>query len=147
MRIRWKSNVSPAETGSLSSKGAIVRTAWEAEAEKRGFVGEKEMWQALYPAKSLSQLAEEFKVGINTIRTRIDKCGQEVRSRGGANNQKLVIDDDLITDIVKMGVVKSAAKRGVRPQVIYQAVYYKYGLTIKGLKEQQTTNEAKTTDP
>lgn len=112
-----------------------MQNQWEAEAVRLGYTSEKEMWLDLYPKESLTQLSKKFGKAINSIRARIAACDLPIQSRGGANNVRVEMDQDLIDDVIKMGVVKSALKRGVRPQVIYSRLYYKYGLTVKGLKE------------
>lgn len=111
---------------------------WEVEAQKRGYVDEREMWKDLYPKHSLTQLQEMFgKKGINTIRDRLSKHQIEMRKRGGANNEKVHLDPELINKIAERGVMAIAKELGVKPSVIYQRLYYKYGLTVKELKAKQ----------
>lgn len=112
-----------------------MQNEWEAEALKRGFPGEKEMWETLYKNNSLAQLTEMFGKSANTIRTRINKNEITIRHRGGPNNTKTSVDRELIDDVVNLGVRKAALKRGIKPQTLYQRLYYKCGLTVKGLKE------------
>jgi hypothetical protein len=114
-----------------------MQNEWEAEAKNRGYLGEKEMWEDLYTKKgnSLNQLVKMFDRSINNIRSRIDSFQIPKRSRGGANNTKYELSPELINDIVTMGVRQAALKHGIKPQTLYQRVYYKSGLTIKGLRE------------
>lgn len=113
-----------------------MQSDWEAEALKLGYHSEEEMWKALYPQSSMTQLAEKFKKGINTIRNRIDHYKIEKRSRGGANNVKVEINKEMLDDVISLGVQKAAVKYGIKPQALYQRLYYKYGTSVKQLKEQ-----------
>lgn len=95
----------------------------------------------------MSELAKKFSVGINTIIKRIDYFHIEKRKRGGANNQKVEIDQSLLDDIVKVGVHAAAAKRGIKPQTLYQRLYYKHGTTVKKVKEAVAALSAAQTTP
>jgi hypothetical protein len=116
--------------------GTKMQTNWEATAKENGFSSEVEMWKSLYPKMSMSQLAEKFHKGINTIRARLDYHQIAKRNRGGANNTKVDIDQELINDVITIGVGKAALKRGIKPQTLYQRLYYQNGMTVKQIKEE-----------
>lgn len=120
---------------------------WEPTAKKLGFIGEKEMWEQLYNKYSLTDLAVRFSCGVNTIRNRIAKFGIEIKARGGPNNLKIDLDKELLDDIIQLGVKKAANKRGIKPQVLYQRIYYKYGLTVKGLREAAEADKQSPSSP
>lgn len=42
---------------------------------------------------------------------------------------------------MSMGVRQAAIKHNIKPQTLYQRIYYKYGLTVKGLKEKMKAEE------
>jgi hypothetical protein len=93
------------------------------------------MWETLYKTESISKLAERFKCGVNTVRSRLEKAQIAAKPRGGANNQKVTIDKQLIDDVISLGVRKAAEMRSIKPQTLYQRLYYKSGLSVKLLKE------------
>src|SRR6185295_13156987 len=113
----------------------MMMTDWEAESKRLGYPGEKEMWEDLYPKNSLSQLVTKFGKSINNIRTRIDFFSIPIKGRGGANHVKLEVDKQLMDDVITMGVRAAAVKHKLRPQQLYQKLYYKCGVTVKGLRE------------
>lgn len=112
-----------------------VQSNWEAEASKLGYKSEEEMWKDLYPKHSLNELVVKFGRAINTIRARLEYFQIPKRQRGGANNQKVEIDQNLLNDVIALGVNAAAKKHNIRPQALYQRIYYKYGTSVKELKQ------------
>jgi hypothetical protein len=118
-------------------------TLWETVAKQLGFVDEKSMWEKLYKEDSLADLATKFAVSPGQIRGRIDACGITLRTRGGANYQKITLSKEILDDVVTLGIRKAAIKHGVQPQTLYNRIYYKHGLTIGELKEMARAEAAK----
>lgn len=112
-----------------------MQSDWDTTARQLGYPGEKEMWVDLYPKNSMTQLALKFSKGINTIRARIDYFQIPKRARGGANNVKVEVSKELLDDCVNLGIHAAAVKWGIKPQTLYQRLYYRHGMTVKKLKE------------
>lgn len=116
---------------------------WEAVASQLGFTSEEAMWRKLYAEDSLAAIAAKFHVSPGQIRGRIEACGIPLRSRGGANYQKVEMSKELLDDVTSMGIRKAALKHGVQPQTLYNRIYYRYGLTIGDLRRQAEAEVAK----
>lgn len=108
---------------------------WEGRALELGYKSEKEMWESLYKTESLTQIAARFNRGINTIRARFEKHGITFKARGGPHSTKVEMSAEFIDDVVNLGVMGASKKYGVKPQAIYQRLYYKLGMTVKQVRE------------
>lgn len=72
-------------------------TDWNSVAVKSGYENEKEMWEELYlnDNASLAKLGTAFKCSPNQIRSRIVASGIALRGQGGANYQKVKMNEEL----------------------------------------------------
>lgn len=105
---------------------------WTNTAQRLGYDSEAAMWTDYYVTKglSVSQLAKRLDVSRNTIRDSLDRCGITIRGRGGPNNQKLDITDELVEEIRRDGITKVAKKLGLSYTTLYKRIYRVKGLTI-----------------
>lgn len=103
---------------------------WKRIAQDLGYKDTDEMWRALYPKFSISQLATRFAVAQNSIRDQLKLHDIARQKRGGKNNQKLVLDEDLLTDIRLRGVITVARERDYDVTSLYKALR-KVGLNGK----------------
>lgn len=97
---------------------------------KMGYKSESDFWIDLYVTQglSISQLIIRLGISRNTIRARLEKHGIPIRSRGGANNQKLEITDELINEIRDEGITPVAKRLGLSYTTIYKRLYRARGI-------------------
>ena len=95
---------------------------FEDAAKRLGYEDEEAMWKDLYVQKrqSITALAVQLDVSRNTIRSALLRFSLEVRGRGGANNTKTVVNDALIAEIRKDGVMAVAARLNVNYTTLYK---------------------------
>jgi len=108
---------------------------WNDVAQRLKYVDEVEMWNDLYVARglSISKLALKLDISRNTVRDALDRVGIQLRGRGGPNNQKLEVTDELIEDIRENGVTAVAKKLGLSYTTVYKRLYRIKGLTVADL--------------
>jgi hypothetical protein len=109
---------------------------WMKKAEEQGYSSEQQMWEEMYKTHSISQIAKLLKVAHGTVRLKLKDANITLKSRGGANSNGSKLDPNLMEDVLKYGVAKAALIRKVRPQAIYQRLYYRFGLSVMALKKQ-----------
>lgn len=111
---------------------------WDETAVKLGFESEEAMWQDYYIVRKLSitQLAERLGVSRNTVRAALERLEIPVRSRGGPNNQKLDVTDELVDEIRRDGIAAVAKRRGLSYTTVYKRLYHVKGLTPKDVAEE-----------
>jgi len=113
----------------------MSHSQWELLARELSFPDEKTMWEELYNKRHLSVavLANKFAAAPHTIRTRILACGLTMRKRGGPNAQKLEITQDVLDQVLAIGVSKTAKLLNVTAQTLYHRLYYQHGLRKRDL--------------
>jgi len=117
---------------------------WNSVASALGYTGEVEMWKDLYTTRrlSISQLSRKLDVGRNTIRASLGKSGIVLRKRGGPNNQRLVVTDELVEEVRKDGVAAVAKRLKLDYTTLYKRIYRVRGLTVKSLRTGSETMAA-----
>ncbi len=98
---------------------------WLDAANKLGYPSEHEMWSDLYLAQGLSvlQLAERLGVSRNTVREALSRHGITPRQRGGANNQKVFLTDEIIERVRVYGIAQVARELKVAYATLYKRLY------------------------
>lgn len=109
---------------------------WEAVAKRLGFESERGMWEEYYTNKkwSLTTLATKFASSPHTVKSRIKMCGVSLRARGGPHNVKIVLTDEVLDSIKKIGIPSTAKLFGWTPQALYNRVLYSKGERIRDIK-------------
>src|SRR5262245_19790489 len=115
---------------------------WESTAKNLNYESEAKMWAEMYPKFSISALAQKFGTSVGVIRSRLLRKNVEVRKRGGPNNVKIVVNDELVDRILKTSIPQVAKEMNLSPQALYRRLYYKYGLTVRELKEKAKSTHA-----
>jgi transposase len=98
---------------------------WEDVAKAHGYKDEKEMFADLYVAQDLSieDLTKKLKISRNAIRNVFVKLELPTKKRGGANNQKFKITDELIERVKEKGVKAVAKELNVSYTALYKRLY------------------------
>jgi transposase-like protein len=123
---------------------------WTPVAQRLGYDTEWAMWNDLYVTRALSitQLAKKLDVSRNTVRSALDRLQIDIRRRGGPNNQKLEITDELIEEVKKDGVAAVAKKLGLPYSTLYKRLYRVKGLTVGDLHpEEPEPAQVEASDP
>lgn len=84
------------------------------------------MWQDLYVTRKLSLviLAQKLDVSRNTVRSSLERLNIPIRTRGGANNQRLgELTGELIAEIEQHGVAATAKRLGLSYTTLYKRLY------------------------
>ena len=98
---------------------------WEPVAKQLGYETEKDMWVDLYSTKKLSiqQLAEKLDIGRNTVRDALERYEIPIRPRGGPNNRRLFLTDDILEKVKQNGVAATARELGVGYTTLYKRIF------------------------
>jgi len=117
---------------------------WKRISESLGYDTPEEMFRSLYieKAMSIAQIAQRFAITPSSARRAIMFHGVPVRSRGGPNNQKVIIDEQLVHEVESHGVIKVARSRGVDPSALYKSLYYKKGYAVKPLARRRVPEQS-----
>lgn len=109
---------------------------WVGTATRLGYESPTKMWEDLYEGKKLSLVQIQRKLGVsrNVIRHELVKAGIVSRTRGGPNNKKIVITDDLIDEVKKIGITAVAKRLGLDYTTLYKRIYRLRGLRIRDLR-------------
>jgi transposase len=110
---------------------------WGTFAQSLNYIGEAEMWKDFYVTKSLSigDLAKKLDVSRNTVRMRLNACGVTSRNRGGPNNQKLELTDEIVEEIRKDGIAVVAKRLDLSYTTIYKRLYQAKGMSLEELRK------------
>jgi hypothetical protein len=103
---------------------------WDKIAQSLGHPDAQRMWNALYARYSVAQLAARFAVSVDTVRKQLKFHGVQMKGPGGRNNQKIVIDEDMVLAIRLRGVATVAKERDLDITTVYKALR-KMGLNGK----------------
>jgi hypothetical protein len=106
---------------------------WDEIARSRGYLGRDDMLHKLYvtEGRSLTQLEKMFGCSRNTLRLALTRAKVPMRERGGPNYQKTIIDEVLLAEIEKQGVIATATARNIDRSGLYKA--------LKRYRETQST--------
>ena len=110
---------------------------WDTLAKEMGYSSTKEMWTEMYDRFSLASLAQRFGISQKIIRDQLIANGVGIKSRGGANFQKIEVTDALIEKVKTEGIAKVAKDLGVDKTTLYKRLYYKSGIKLRDLKNLQ----------
>lgn len=102
---------------------------WQSVAKRLGYDSPTRMWEDLYLEKklSISQIETKLDVSRNVVKEQLTKAGIASRSRGGPNNAKVVITDELIAEMKRDGIKAVAS----RLQLSYTTLYKR--LRLRGI--------------
>jgi transposase-like protein len=106
---------------------------WELMAHQLDYASAVDMWRDLYEEKVLSTaaIARKFGVSQNTVRTELMAANIPFRSRGGPNNTKIAMTEELMQSIKERGMTTVAKELGLKYGTLYKR-YVKYqGLTLR----------------
>ena len=108
---------------------------WAALTKSLGYDSETAFWQDLYVEKKLSiaQLSRKLDVSRNVIRDCLKKAGVTSRKRGGPNNSKVVLTEELIEEVRKDGIAVVAKRLEMDYTTLYKRLY-KRGITVASLR-------------
>lgn len=97
---------------------------WDEIARGRGYLGRDDMLHKLYVTeqRSLTQLEKMFGCSRNTLRLALTRAKVPMRDRGGPNYQKTIINEELLAEIEKQGVIATATARGIDRSGLYKAL-------------------------
>lgn len=120
---------------------------WTGIARDLHYESPAEMWKDLYGKRGMSliTLSERFAVSQNSIRKALVASGVDIRSRGGPNNLKVPVTDELLQEVAEMGVLKTAEKHQVDPTTLYKKLYYRYGKKLREMKLEGMPTEVEPT--
>jgi len=109
---------------------------WTPIAHRLNYPNEEAMWLDLYSVRKLSvgALAKKLDVSRNTIRTSLDRASVPVRKRGGSNNTKLQITDELVEEIRRHGIAVVARRLHLSYTTVYKRLYRVRGLKVADLQ-------------
>jgi len=98
---------------------------WDPIIKSLGYADEDSMWEDLYVKKELSigQLAKKLNVSRNTVRASLERANVSMRGRGGPNNLKFDLTDEVIADIRENGIAAVARKLEVSYGTLYKRLY------------------------
>jgi transposase-like protein len=115
-----------------------MNAQWEALAKSLKFQDEKAMWQEYYEKRGLSitVLSNKLACSPHSVRSRILVSGLQLRKRGGPNAQKLEITQEVLDQVLKIGVPKTAKLLNVTAQTLYRRLYYQHGIRKRDLLKQ-----------
>lgn len=93
---------------------------WKAKAETLGFKDELEMFQTLYKTMSLQSMAKALGISFHTCRKKLVEHGVTVKSRGGPNSQKCVMNAAVIEEMRVKGADAVALAQGVSKYTLFK---------------------------
>lgn len=116
---------------------------WKPVLRALGYADEAGMWQDLYVTRALSimQIATKLDISRNAVRDALAKHGIEIRGRGGPNNQKVVITDEVIEQVRTYGIAAVAQQLGIKYSALYKRLY-KIKLTTANRAELEAAEAA-----
>lgn len=109
---------------------------FEVLASRLGYRNEVALWEDLYVTKglSLSQISRKLDVSRNVIRLALARAGIPPRKRGGPNNARVVLTQELIDEIRRDGLPTVARRLGLSHSTLYKRLRLR-GLSIRDLRE------------
>jgi len=119
------------------------RYDWNDIASKLEYPHTVAMWTDLYITRNLSTaaIARKFGVSQNTIRSELAGVGIPFRSRGGPNNAKMTMTEEIAQAIKERGMSATAKELGVKYGTLYKR-YVKYkGLHMREEVRQRQAGE------
>jgi len=120
---------------------------WEETAVQLGYASPEAMWEDFYCKKRIpiSKLATQLDVSRNAIREALERYGVKIRGRGGANNTKIEVTDELIERIRKAdGSIAVIAKElGVSYTTLYKRLYRVKGFKMEDIQPKPAADAAK----
>jgi DNA-binding NtrC family response regulator len=117
--------------------GEAEMIEWSALAQRLGYASDEAMWADLYDVKHLSVAALATRLGIsrNAIRSTLKKRGAGMRKRGGANNRREDLSDEIIDEVRKDGVMAVAKRMKVKYTTLYKRLR-RMGMTVAELQKE-----------
>jgi transposase-like protein len=108
---------------------------WNVAAQQLGYENELALLTDYYIVRKLSvaEIAEKLDVSRHALRSTLCRLGIEIRGRGGPNNKKLAITDELVEEIRVDGIAAVAKKLGLSYTTVYKRLYHVRGLTVAKL--------------
>lgn len=109
---------------------------WLSTSKLMGYDDDVEMWRDLYESKSLSisQLSRKLGVSRNVVRACLEKAGIKKKKRGGPNNTRCVVTDEMVEEIRRDGISAVAKRLGLDYTTLYKKLKRVRGLTPKDLR-------------
>lgn len=114
--------------------------SWETLALTLGYDSPLEMWTDLYVTRKLSiaQLSRKLDVSRNTVRDSIRRAGIKLKGRGGPNNRRLIVTDELVEEIRRDGISTVAKRLEIDYTTLYKRLRNIRGLKISDLRRKAT---------
>lgn len=108
---------------------------WEPFAKGLGYSSAPSMWKDLYETKQLTvaQISRKLNVSRNVVRANLTKAGVKMKGRGGPNNSRVVVTDDLLNEIRKDGLTTTAARHNLDYSTLYKRLRAR-GLSVASLR-------------
>ena len=117
------------------------RYDWEEVARELGHSLARDMWKDLYVTRELSTAAISRKLGVsqNTVRSELTSAGIPFRSRGGPNNTKISMTEEMAQAIAMKGMAAVAKELGIKYGTLYKRyVKYRGGPLRESLRRRQS---------
>ncbi len=93
---------------------------WEEKAKALEFESEKEMFQTLYETMSLLELSKALGISQHTCRKKLVENGVSIKSRGGPNGQKCVMNEAVIEEMRVKGAAAVALSQGISKYTLFK---------------------------
>jgi hypothetical protein len=129
------SDLRPLGVVGSTTMGENLMIDWTGTASRLKYPSEEAMWTELYDRQKLSiaQLATRLGLSRNAVRIELAKRGVHVRGRGGANNAKLTLTNEVLEEIRQEGVMAVAKRMGLNYTTMYKRLR-KMGVTVAELR-------------
>lgn len=117
-------------------------TDWTRLSSSLNYGDERSMWEDLYTVRklSISQIARKLDVSSNTVRASLMRHGVTTRKRGGPNNQRLVVTDELVDECRRDGIAAVARRLDLDYTTVYKRLYRVRGLKVSDLRKKREEN-------
>lgn len=108
---------------------------WDEFCSQLGYKNEGDMWKDLYITKDLSitDIARKLNVSRNVVRAALARTNIPPRKRGGPNNSRLVMTEELLEEVKKNGVMAVARRLGLDYSTLYKRLRLR-GISVKSLR-------------
>lgn len=126
----------------------MIGTNWEGIARELRFPNVATMFRKYYveTEMSIEQLAGRFGVSSGQIRTQLVAAGITLRPRGGAQQSKITMTDDLLSACESKGTKQVAAELGVSYSALHKALR-RYVTSRKVEEASQSQETPQSADP